>query len=67
MSQASYQHQHLFSKNNRLYQQLLQDDFPTPNANPVLYAPSHAATIKFAKPSPPVLAVREPQYASDRE
>jgi hypothetical protein len=58
--QPSYHHQHLFTKNHKIYQQLIQDDFPSHHSSP---APSHAATIKFAKPLP----VQEAHYSTERE
>jgi hypothetical protein len=66
-SQANYQHQHLFSKNNRLYQQLLQEDSPNAFPHTQTHQPSHAATIKFARPGPSVSITKEPQYAQERE
>lgn len=52
--QATNQHQHLFSKNHRLYQQLIQDDFTSTSPYLSTQQPSHAATIKFARPAPTV-------------
>lgn len=65
-TQATYQHQHLFSKNHRLYQQLLQEDIPAASS------PSHphAATIRFAKPSTiPILIPNNTSqhYSPERE
>jgi hypothetical protein len=62
--QASYQHQHLFTKNHKLYQQLIQEDFPAHNP-PSNHA--HAATIKFAKPAPSILSMQDATYSSERE
>jgi hypothetical protein len=62
-TQATYQHQHLFSKNNRLYQQLLQEDIPAASASH-----AHAATIRFAKPPTlPALTTPPQHHSPERE
>jgi hypothetical protein len=50
-SSPTYHHQQLFSKNNRLYQQLLQDDYMTgQNYSKSSQSTSHVAHIKFNQP-----------------
>ena len=65
----TYQHQQLFTKNNRLYQQLLQEDYlaepAQPKNKPLL---SHAAHINFNTPvTNPIKINREPEYISERD
>jgi hypothetical protein len=59
----TYQHQQLFSKNNRIYQQLLQEDYL--NDNIYLQGnqkPAHAAQIKFTHtPSTSIKISKEPE------
>jgi hypothetical protein len=65
----TYHHQKLFSKNNLIYQQLVQEDYLNDHSyTQTKEKTSHAAQIKFSHaPSYPIKIAKEPEYAYERE